>query len=418
MPDHDVKDLALADPGRRRIEWADAQMPVLRLIRERFEAERPLDGVRVAACLHVTSETANLARTLIAGGAELALCASNPLSTQDEVAASLVANYGVATFAVRGVDNDAYYHQIEAALTVQPNLTVDDGADLVFTLHSKKTEMLEEVIGGSEETTTGVIRLRAMAQAGALRYPIVSVNDANTKHMFDNRYGTGQSAIDGILRATNILIAGSTVVVCGYGMCGRGVAARAEGLGANVVVTEVDPLPALEAVMDGYRVMPSEDAAEIGDLFVTVTGDRDVLTLRHFERMKDGAILSNAGHFDIEIDVKGLHGAASEVRPARPDVEEFHLPNGRRLFLLAEGRLVNLSAAEGHPATVMDMSFANQALALEWLVKNRGLEPAVYPVPEEIDQEVARLKLHSLGVRLDTLTPEQAAYLSSWETGT
>ncbi len=418
MPDHDVKDLALADPGRRRIEWADAQMPVLRLIRERFEAERPLDGVRVAACLHVTSETANLARTLIAGGAELALCASNPLSTQDEVAASLVADYGVATFAVRGVDNDAYYHQIEAALTVQPNLTVDDGADLVFTLHSKKTEMLEEVIGGSEETTTGVIRLRAMAQAGALRYPIVSVNDANTKHMFDNRYGTGQSAIDGILRATNILIAGSTVVVCGYGMCGRGVAARAEGLGANVVVTEVDPLRALEAVMDGYRVMPSEDAAEIGDLFVTVTGDRDVLTLRHFERMKDGAILSNAGHFDIEIDVKGLHGAASEVRPARPDVEEFHLPNGRRLFLLAEGRLVNLSAAEGHPAAVMDMSFANQALALEWLVKNRGLEPAVYPVPEEIDQEVARLKLHSLGVRLDTLTPEQAAYLSSWETGT
>jgi adenosylhomocysteinase len=418
MPEYDVKDFELAAGGKRRIEWSDAQMPVLRRIRERFESERPLEGMRIAACLHVTSETANLVRTLHAGGAEVTLCASNPLSTQDDVAASLVANYQQCVFAIRGVNTDDYYKHIDGALQLMPNLTIDDGADLVTRLHTLKQELMSEVIGGTEETTTGVIRLRAMAEARALRYPIVAVNDAKTKHMFDNRYGTGQSALDGVIRATNVLIAGRKVVVCGYGMTGRGVASRARGLGANVVVTEVDPLPALEAAMDGFSVMPIEDAARVGDLFITVTGDRDVITGAHMASMKDGAILANAGHFDIEIDVKGLRSEASEIRVVRDNVEEFVFEGGRRLYLIGEGRLVNLAAAEGHPAAVMDMSFANQALSLEWLVKNKGLEPAVYPVPEDIDKEVAALKLSSMGIDIDHLTPEQIAYLTSWETGT
>lgn len=418
MPEHDVKDLSLAPEGKRRIEWAETQMPVLRSISQRFEKERPFEGIRIAACLHVTTETANLVRTLSAGGAEVALAASNPLSTQDPTAASMVKDYGVSVFAIRGIHNEGYYKHLQQAIEIQPHLTVDDGADLVSTLHTGHVEMLPKVIGGTEETTTGVIRLRAMAAAGALKYPIVSVNDAMTKHLFDNRYGTGQSSIDGIVRATNILLAGRVLVVAGYGNCGRGVASRAEGLGANVVVTEVDPLMALEAVMDGYRVMPMDEAARIGDIFVTVTGDRDVLTRRHFDVMKDGAVLANSGHFDVEIDVKSLHAHASEVRAVRENVEEFVQADGRRLFLLAEGRLVNLGAAEGHPASVMDMSFANQALSLEWLAKNRELEPAVYEVPDEIDKEVARLKLESLGVEIDTLTPEQQEYLTSWETGT
>jgi adenosylhomocysteinase len=414
----EVKDLGLAEMGRRRIEWAEAQMPVLGRIRRRMEAERPFEDIRIAACLHVTTETASLVRTLAAGGAEISLCASNPLSTQDDVAACLVSHFGQSVFAIRGIENEGYYWHIQQALALRPHLTVDDGADLVSTLHAEGEDLIGDVIGGTEETTTGVLRLRSMAAEGALRYPIVSVNDANTKHLFDNRYGTGQSAIDGILRATNVLFAGRTVVVCGYGMCGRGVASRAEGLGANVVVTEVDPLRALEAVMDGYRVLPSEEAARVGDVFVTVTGDRDVLAERHFSAMKDGAILANAGHFDVEIDVRALRSLAEEVRMVRESVEEFRLPDGRRIFLLAQGRLVNLSAAEGHPAAVMDMSFANQALCLEWLVTKQGLEPGVYPVPDDIDREVARLKLESLGVEIDTLTPTQAAYLSSWREGT
>ncbi|MBW3589627.1 MAG: adenosylhomocysteinase [Actinobacteria bacterium] len=418
MTDHDVKDLAMAEDGKRRIDWAETQMPVLRLIKERFEKEKPFDGIRIAACLHVTTETANLVRTLAAGGAEVALCASNPLSTQDDTAASLVSDFAQSVFAVRGIDNDGYYKHIQMALDLKPALTVDDGADLVSTLHTKHRDLLDTVIGGTEETTTGVVRLRSMAAAGELRYPIVSVNDAKTKHLFDNRYGTGQSSIDGIIRATNILIAGRTVVVAGYGQCGRGVAARAEGLGANVVVTEIDPVTALEAVMDGYRVMPMEDAARIGDIFITVTGDRDVLTERHFGLMKDGAILANSGHFDVEIDVKKLRSSATDTRKARENVEEFVQQDGRRLFLIAEGRLVNLGAAEGHPAAVMDMSFANQALALEWLAKNRNLDAAVYPVPVEIDREVARLKLDSMGMTIDQLSAEQEAYLSSWQEGT
>jgi adenosylhomocysteinase len=418
MVEYDVRDLELAEEGKRRIEWAEAQMPVLRLIKERFEKEKPFEGIKIAACLHVTTETANLVRTLAAGGAEVAVCASNPLSTQDDTAASLVADFAQSVFAVRGIDNDGYYKHIQMALAMKPQLTVDDGADLVSTLHTKHRDFLEFVIGGTEETTTGVVRLRSMAKAGELRYPIVSVNDAKTKHLFDNRYGTGQSSIDGIIRATNVLFAGRTVVVAGYGQCGRGVAARAEGLGANVVVGEVEPVTALEAVMDGYRVMPMEESSRIGDIFITVTGDRDVLTQRHFNLMKDGAILANSGHFDVEIDVKALRSGAVETRKARENVEEFAQPDGRKLFLVAEGRLVNLGAAEGHPAAVMDMSFANQSLALEWLTKNRGLEPAVYPVPEEIDKEVARLKLDSMGMTIDTLTPEQEAYLSSWQEGT
>ncbi|MGH2773291.1 MAG: adenosylhomocysteinase [Actinomycetota bacterium] len=418
MPSSDVADRSLAPGGKRRIEWAETQMPVLRLVRERFEKEEPFKGIRIAACLHVTTETANLVQTLAAGGAEVALCASNPLSTQDDTAASLVEDYGQSVFAVRGIGTEGYYKHIAQAIERAPQLTVDDGADLVSTIHTEHTDLLASVIGGTEETTTGVIRLRAMAAAGALKYPIVSVNDAKTKHFFDNRYGTGQSSLDGIIRATNILMAGRTVVVSGYGNCGRGVATRAEGMGANVIVTEVDPLVALEAVMDGYRVMPMDEAAPLGDVFITVTGDRDVLMERHFERMKDGAILSNSGHFDVEIDVKGLHGRSTSVRTVRDNVEEFVQPDGRRLYLVAEGRLVNLGAAEGHPAAVMDMSFANQALSLEWLVKNRDLKSEVYPVPEDIDKEVARLKLESLGVAIDTLTAEQTAYLTSWETGT
>lgn len=418
MSSNDVKDLALSEAGRRRIEWAETQMPVLRLVRSRFEFEQPFKDIRIAACLHVTTETANLVLTLAAGGAEVALCASNPLSTQDETAASLVADFGQSVFAIRGIDNDGYYKHLDQAMDFKPHLTVDDGADLVSTLHTKHTDLLDSVIGGTEETTTGVVRLRAMAADGALKYPIVSVNDAKTKHLFDNRYGTGQSSLDGIIRATNVLVAGRTVVVAGYGNCGRGVASRASGMGANVIVTEVDPVTALEAVMDGYRVMPMELAAAIGDIFITVTGDRDVLMRRHFDLMKDGAILANSGHFDIEIDVKQLHSGAKGVRVVRDNVQEFIQDDGRKLFLVAEGRLVNLGAAEGHPAAVMDMSFANQALSLEWLVKNRGLEPKVYPVPKNIDEEVARLKLASMGVDIDTLTPEQIAYLSSWETGT
>lgn len=418
MIDHDVLNLSLSPDGLRRIEWAETQMPVLRVIRDRFEKEKPFEGIKIAGCLHVTTETANLARTLVAGGAEVTLCASNPLSTQDDTAASLVADFSVSVYAIRGIDNEGYYKHIQRALELKPHLTIDDGADLVSTLHTKHRDLLQYVIGGTEETTTGVIRLRAMAADGKLEYPIVAVNDAKTKHWFDNKYGTGQSSIDGIIRSTNILFAGRTVVVAGYGQAGRGVALRAEGLGANVIVTEVNPLPALEAVLDGYRVMPMEEAARIGDIFITVTGDRDILTSRHFPIMKDGAILANSGHFDIEIDVKWLRLNARSVRVVRENVEEFVLQDERKVFLVAEGRLVNLSAAEGHPAAVMDMSFANQALSLEWLVKNRGLEPAVYPVPEEIDKEVARLKLDTMRVAIDELTPEQAAYLASWEEGT
>ncbi|MDQ4149860.1 MAG: adenosylhomocysteinase [Actinomycetota bacterium] len=418
MTKYDVRDLSLSEAGRRRIEWADTQMPVLRLIRSRFEADKPFEGIRIAACLHVTTETANLARTLLAGGAEVALCASNPLSTQDDTAASLVQNFGLSVFAIRGIDGDGYYKHIQQALDLRPHLTVDDGADLVSTLHSQLPDLIPSVIGGTEETTTGVVRLRAMAAAGALKYPIVSVNDAKTKHLFDNHYGTGQSSLDGILRATNILFAGRTVVVAGYGNCGKGVALRADGMGANVIVTEVDPLRALTAVMDGYRVMPMEEAARLGDVFITVTGDRDIITGKHFDLMRDGAILSNSGHFDLEIDVKELHARSTEVRDVRENVQEFVQPDGRRLYLIAQGRLVNLGAAEGHPAAVMDMSFANQALCLEWLVKNRNLDPAVYPVPDDIDLEVARLKLRSLGVQIDALTQGQVEYLASWETGT
>ncbi|HVE77074.1 MAG TPA: adenosylhomocysteinase [Actinomycetota bacterium] len=418
MPDHDVKDLALAPGGKRRIDWAEAQMPVLRLIKERFESEKPFAGIRIAACLHVTTETANLTRTLVAGGAEVALCASNPLSTQDDTAASLVSDFSQSVFAVRGVHNEGYYKHIQQAIEFKPHLTVDDGADLVSTLHTKHTDLLKDVIGGTEETTTGVVRLRAMAADGALKYPIVSVNDAKTKHMFDNRYGTGQSSIDGIIRATNILLAGKTVVVAGYGQCGKGVASRAKGHGADVVVTEISPTTALEAAMDGFRVMPMDEAVGVGDIFVTVTGDRDILTQKDFERMKDGAILANSGHFDLEIDVKWLHANAESVREARENLEEFNFAGGKRIYLIAEGRLVNLGAAEGHPAAVMDMSFANQALSLEWLVKNKGLETEVYPVPLDIDQEVARLKLHSMGIRIDELTAEQSDYLASWEHGT
>ncbi|MER3456578.1 MAG: adenosylhomocysteinase [candidate division GAL15 bacterium] len=415
----EVKDTALAATGVLRVEWADGQMPVLRRIRERFTRERLLEGLRVAACLHVTTETANLVRTLAAGGAQVTLCASNPLSTQDDVAAALVVEYGIPTFAVRGEDRDTYYRHIQQVLDTRPHLTLDDGADLVTTLHRQRTDVLPGVRGGTEETTTGVIRLRAMARAGALRYPIVAVNDAKTKHWFDNRYGTGQSTVDGILRATNLLLAGRIVVVCGYGSCGRGVAARARGMGAHVLVTEVDPLAALEAVMDGFPVVPMAEAARRGDVFVTVTGNRHVIRREHFEVMRDGAVLANAGHFDVEIDLAALRQVSVGCRRVREHVEEFTLPDGRRLYLLAEGRLVNLAVGEGHPASVMDMSFANQALSVEYLVKVRGtLAPGVYPVPEELDQEVARLKLHSLGVQIDRLTPEQEAYLAAWESGT
>lgn len=417
--EYDVLDLGLADAGRLRIEWADRQMPVLARIRERFEKEKPFDGIRIASCLHVTTETANLVRTLSAGGADVALCASNPLSTQDETAASLVATYDISTFAIRGVDESQYYGHIKAALDRRPMITMDDGCDLVTMLHQQRPDQLSEVLGGTEETTTGVIRLRAMVADGVLGYPIVAINDADTKHLFDNRYGTGQSAIDGIIRATNVLLAGRTVVVCGYGMCGRGVASRAKGMGADVVVTEVDPTRALEAAMDGYRVLPGREAATQGDVFITVTGNKHVLGPDHFEMMKDGAILANAGHFDIELDLSALRAMASANKKVRPEVEEYALGGDRRIYVLSEGRLVNLAAAEGHPAAVMDMSFANQALTCEWLVANaNSLEKKVYDVPEEIDKEVARLKLETMGIRIDELTAEQRAYLEGWEEGT
>jgi len=417
--DYDIKDLSLADAGQRRIEWAEQEMPVLRLIRRRFEQEKPLQGIRISACLHVTTETANLMRTLVAGGAEVRLCASNPLSTQDDAAAALVARYGVPVFAIKGEDHETYYRHIHQAVDHNPHLTMDDGADTVGVLHKERTDLLGGILGGTEETTTGVIRLRAMAADGVLRYPIVAVNDATTKHFFDNRYGTGQSTIDGLLRATNILLAGKTFVVGGYGWCSRGIAMRARGMGANVVVTEVDPLRALEAVMDGYRVMPMLEAARIGDIFVTSTGDKNVIDRQHFEVMKDGAILANSGHFNVEINIPALQELSVSVHEPRPFVQQFTLADGRRISLLGEGRLINLAAAEGHPSAVMDMSFANQALCAEYMVRHAGeLEKKVYPVPEAIDKEIARLKLKAMGVEIDVLTPEQARYLTSWQEGT
>jgi adenosylhomocysteinase len=411
--------LALADGGKRRIEWADQFMPTLASIRKRFAKEQPLKGRRIAACLHVTTETANLAITLQQGGAQVALCASNPLSTQDDVAACLVRDYGMSVFAIKGEDHDTYYAHLEAALQSKPQMTMDDGADLVTLAHTKHTELAAELIGGTEETTTGVIRLRSMAEQGVLRYPIIAVNDADTKHLFDNRYGTGQSTMDGILRATNVLIAGSKVVVAGYGWCGRGIALRARGLGAHVIVTEVDPTRALEAVMDGYEVMPMSAAAAVGDIFITATGDKGVLAHEHFERMKDGAILANSGHFNVEIEIPVLEQLAASRRTMREFVEEYRMSDGRRIYLLADGRLVNLSSAEGHPASVMDMSFANQALCAEYMVKNAArLEKKVYSVPEEIDRRVAQIKLDAMGVRIDRLTAEQSKYLSSWSEGT
>src|SRR6266487_4040459 len=416
---HDVKDLALAPEGKRRIEWADRQMPVLAAIRDRFEQEQPLSGLRVSACLHVTTETANLARALKAGGADVVLCASNPLSTQDDVAASLVEDYNISVFAIKGEDNDTYYAHIEAAVDHKPHFTMDDGADVIGVLHSARREQLGEIIAGTEETTTGVIRLKALEAEGKLGFPIIAVNEAQTKHMFDNRYSTGQSTLDGIIRATNVLIAGKRFVVAGYGWVGRGVASRARGMGAHVIITEVDPLKALEAVMDGFEVLSMSRAAEIGDIFCTATGDKHVIAREHMEKMKDGAILANTGHFNVEIDIPALRSLAVETRAAREFVEEFTLADGRRLYLLAEGRLVNISAAEGHPAIVMDMSFANQALSAEYAVKNAAeLERKVYGVPDEIDREIARLKLATMGVDVDTLTEEQAKYLASWDEGT
>lgn len=419
MKEFDVKDIELAEGGRRRIEWAEREMPVLRSINERFEKERPLNGLRVSACLHVTTETANLIQTLHIGGADVVLTASNPLSTQDDVAASLVTHYEIPVYAIKGESNVTYYQHINAALDHEPHLTMDDGADLVSTLHKDRREVLEKVIGGTEETTTGVIRLRAMAADGALNYPIIAVNDAMTKHLFDNRYGTGQSTVDGIVRATNILLAGKTIVVAGYGWCGRGFASRARGMGANIIVTEVDPLPALEAVMDGYRVMPMEEAVHFGDIFVTLTGDLNVIDRHHFEAMKDGAIVANSGHFNVEINIPALEEMAAEKRQVRPFVEQYQLPDGRRIHLLGQGRLINLAAAEGHPASVMDMSFANQALSLEYMVKHASeMENKVFGVPEVIDREIARLKLEAMNVDIDVLTPEQVAYLNSWQEGT
>src|SRR5215472_13371921 len=416
---YDVKDLALAAEGKRRIEWADRQMPVLAAIRDRFEREQPLAGYRVSACLHVTSETANLMRTLKAGGADVVLCASNPLSTQDDVAAALVHDYDIPVFAIKGEDSDTYYSHIEAAVDHRPQLTMDDGADVIGVLHSTRRDQLGDIIAGMEETTTGVIRLKAMEADGALEFPVIAVNEARTKHFFDNRYGTGQSTIDGIIRSTNVLLAGKKFVIAGYGWVGRGLATRAKGHGADVIVTEVDSVKALEAVMDGFRVMKMEDAAEQGDIFVTVTGDVNVLDRAHFGVMKDGAILANSGHFNSEINLKALDDLATGVRQVRPNVQEYKLADGRRLHVLGEGRLINLAAAEGHPAAVMDMSFANQALSAEFMAKNAGkLERRVYDVPDEIDAEVARLKLSSMGIAIDVLTDEQKKYLSSWEEGT
>ena len=418
--EHDVRDLSLATGGRYRIEWAERDMPVLRQIRERFEKDRPLEGVRMAACLHVTTETANLMRTLQAGGADVVLTASNPLSTQDDVAAALVSHYEIPVYAIKGEDNATYYDHLKRALDHRPHVTMDDGADLVSELHKNRTELLGEVLGGTEETTTGVIRLRAMAADGALKFPVVAVNDSLTKHLFDNRYGTGQSTIDGIVRATNVLLAGRTVVVGGYGWCSRGIAMRAKGMGANVIVTEIDPLKALEAVMDGYRVMPMIEAAPLGDIFVTSTGDIHVLDVHHFEAMKDGAIVANSGHFNVEINIPGLQEMSEgEPRRIRPFVEQYRLRDGRVINLLADGRLVNLAAAEGHPASVMDMSFANQALGSEYmLAEGKSLESKVYTIPEAIDQEIARLKLESMGVNIDTLTEQQIHYLHQWQEGT
>jgi adenosylhomocysteinase len=416
---YDVTDLSLADQGLLRIEWAEQQMPVLREIRERFAAEKPLDGHRIAACLHVTTETGNLLRTLAAGGAHVRLCASNPLSTQDDCAAALVKHFDAEVYARHGEDRDTYYSHINAVLDLAPTITIDDGADLISTLHSERQDLIAGVRAGMEETTTGVIRLRAMAAAGALRYPVIAVNDAMTKHLFDNRYGTGQSTIDGILRATNILLGGRVFVIAGYGMCGRGVAMRARGMGAKVIICEVDALRALEATMDGLEVKPMAEAAALGDIFVTVTGDTSILRREHFAAMKDGAVLANSGHFDVEVDVRALTEMATEVRRIRPACDEYLLADGRRLYLLGEGRLVNLAAAEGHPAAVMDMSFANQALCAEWVAGLREpLALGVHGVPVELDEDVARLKLAAMGVGIDTLTPEQEKYLSGWEQGT
>jgi adenosylhomocysteinase len=416
---YDVKDLKLAKAGKNRIEWAEQFMPVLRSIRQRFSKEKPLKGVRMACCLHVTTETANLMITLKAGGAEPYLCASNPLSTQDEVAASLVSDYEIPVFAIRAESNKVYYDHINACLDIHPVITMDDGADLVSTLHSKRKNQASEIIGSSEETTTGVIRLKAMEKKGVLLFPVLAINDSNTKHLFDNRYGTGQSTIDGIVRATNVLLAGSNFVVAGYGWCGRGVARRASGMGANVIVTEINPLKALEAVMDGYRVMPMSKAAKIGDIFVTLTGDINVITTEHFKLMRDGAIVANSGHFDVEIDIKSLAKLAPKKREIRPNVVEYSFTDGKRILLLAEGRLINLASAEGHPASVMDMSFANQSLGAEWILGNASkLERKVYALPEKIDMEIARLKLQTMGIAIDKLTPEQKNYLASWEIGT
>ena len=419
MENYRIKDLNLAEGGRRRIDWASREMPVLATIEERFRKERPFEGIRMSACMHVTTETANLMRTLQAGGADLVLTASNPLSTQDDVAAALVSQYEIPVFAIKGEDDRTYYENLRAAIAHKPHITMDDGADLVSTPHREYRELLPNIIGGTEETTTGVIRLRAMAADHALEFPIIAVNDAMTKHFFDNRYGTGQSTIDGIIRATNILLAGKTFVVAGYGWCGRGLANRARGMGANVIVTEVDPLVALEAVMDGFRVMPMNEAAPIGDIFVTLTGDLNVIDRHHFEIMKDGALVANSGHFNVEINIPALEEMAVAKRLVRPFVEAYELADGRVIHLLGEGRLINLAAAEGHPASVMDMSFANQALCAEYLVKNRAnFEKKVYDVPEEIDREIARLKLASMNVSIDTLTEAQVKYLNSWQEGT
>jgi adenosylhomocysteinase len=416
---YDIKNIKLAEGGRRRIEWADQEMPVLSQIRERFSKEQPLKGLRLSACLHVTTETANLMRTLQSGGAELRLCASNPLSTQDDVAASLVQHFEIPVFAIKGEDNETYYKHIDAALDQKPSMTMDDGADLVGVLHKDRRNLLDGVLGGTEETTTGVIRLRAMAADGVLGYPVIAVNDAMTKHFFDNRYGTGQSTVDGIIRATNILLAGKTFVISGYGWCGRGLAMRARGMGANIIVTEVDPLPALEAVMDGFRVMPMEEAAPLGDIFCTLTGDINVLDKHHFELMKDGAIISNSGHFNVEINIPALEKMSVEKTRIREFVESYTLSDGRRINLLGEGRLINLAAAEGHPPSVMDMSFANQALSAEYILQQgEELENRVYTIPEVIDRGIAKLKLDSMGIQIDTLTEEQKKYLTSWEEGT
>ncbi len=415
----DIKDAALAERGRVRIEWAGQQMPVLAQIRERFKKEQPLKGLRLGACLHVTTETANLAITLRDGGAEFFLCASNPLSTQDDAAASLATDFGVPVFAIRGEDKDTYYAHINAVLDAKPHFTMDDGCDLVHTAHTSRKDVLAGVRGGTEETTTGVIRLRSMAKEGVLAYPVIAINDAYTKHLFDNRYGTGQSTMDAIMRATNLLLAGATVVVAGYGWCGRGIATRARGLGAQVIVTEVDPVRALEAAMDGFRVLPMSEAAAIGDVFITATGNKSIIVAEHFARMKDGAVLANSGHFNVEIDIPALEKLSKSKRTTRDNVDEYTLPDGRKLYLLGEGRLVNLAVAEGHPAGVMDMSFANQALTIEYLNQHVGeLKKQVYPVPEELDRRVARMKLASMGFAVDHLTPEQERYLNSWAEGT